>query len=251
MAGGSGGAKADRPREFNPVEDPIEARKLIKEGSRNLAPAMIWAKEQKYVINTALSVYDEPERILYASIPPDIGADAFIAQLDGLGSRDCFFSVSLARANIFFRARLLGFDAGGFKFQAPETIFKVQRRRDMRLFIPFGRVVRIELTDPTFPEQKLSKKIFDISARGLSFIVTDAEAPLFPAGALLKSMFFSIGSRKIVCDGEVRHTRAQPANSAQPGHKVGVSFTRIGAGDQGWIAAYVFEESRKIIAKFM
>ena len=111
----------------------------------------------------------------------------------------------------------------------------------MRLLIPFGRVVHIELQDPSFPGQKLSKKIYDISAGGLSFIVTDNGAPLFPAGIQLKSIFFSIGSRKIIADGEVRHTRAQPAESAQPGHKVGVIFTRIGAGDQAWIAAYVFE----------
>jgi hypothetical protein len=243
--------KAERPREFNPVDDPVEARKLLKEGFRSLAPVMIWGKEQKLVINTMLSVYHEPERIMYVSIPADIDPDAFRKELEKLGSLDCFFSVSLSRANIFFKAKLLGHDAGGFKFAAPEAIFKVQRRKDMRLFVPFGRVIRVEMSDPTFPDQKLSKKIFDISAGGLSFIASENEAPLFPAGAMLKSMFFSIGSRKIICDGEVRHVRQQPSDSAQPGYKVGVLFTRIGQGDQGWIAAYVFEESRKIISKFM
>lgn len=243
--------KAGRPREFNPVDDPAEARKLIKEGSRRLAPAMIWAKEQKHVINTMLSVYHEQERVLYASIPSDIDPDGFRQELEKLGSLDCFFSVLLSRANIFFKAKLLGHDAGGFRFAAPEAIFKVQRRKDLRLFVPFGRVMRIEMSDPTYPDQKLSKKVFDISAGGLSFVVSEAETPLFPAGALIKSMFFSIGSRRIICDGEVRHIRQQPSDSAQPGYKVGVLFSRIGQGDQGWIAAYVFEESRKIISKFM
>jgi hypothetical protein len=241
----------DRSREFKPVDDPAEARKLLKEASRNLAPAMIWAKEQKHVVSTQMSVYQEQERVLYASIPSDVDPDGFRKQLDALGSHDCFFSVSLARANIFFKAKLLGHDAGGFRFSAPDLVYKVQRRKDARLFVPFGRVIRVEMSDPTFPDQKLSKKIFDISAGGLSFVVSDSEAPLFPAGVRLKSMFFSIGSRKIIADGEVRHIRPQPPDSANPGHKVGVLFTRIGQGDQQWISAFVFEESRKLVSKIL
>lgn len=248
---GGPGAKDERPREFQPVEDPAEARKFLKEGSRNLASAMIWTPSQKHVVYTQMSVYDEASRMLYAMIPADVDPDWFSSQLDELKTHDCYFSVSLARANIFFKAKHLGHDAGGFKFQAPEAVFKVQRRKDMRLLVPFGRVIRLEMSDPTFPDQKMSRKIFDISAGGLSFIVSDDEAPLFPSGAKLKSMFFSIGSRKIICDGEVRHVRAQPADSAHPGHKVGVLFTRIGSGDQQWISAFVFEESRKLVTKFM
>ena len=212
---------------------------------------MVWTKEQKHVINTQLSVLHEDEKILYVSIPAETDPAAFMAQLETLGSHDCFFSVSLTRANIFFKSKCLGFDDGGFRFQAPTALFKVQRRKDMRLLIPFGRTIRVEMPDPTFPDQKLSKKIFDISAGGLSFIVTDNETPLFHAGAMLKNMFFSIGSRKITVDGEVRHIRAQAADSANPGHKVGVLFTRISPGDAQWIAAFVFEESRKILSNFM
>jgi hypothetical protein len=245
------GSSSEKPREFQPVEDPAEARKLLKEGSRTLASVMIWSKEQKHVLNTQLSVLHEAEKILYVSIPAEIEPDQFMDQLTALGSLDCFFSVSLTRANVFFKAKYLGHDDGGFRFEAPSALYKVQRRKDMRLFIPFGRVVKVELQDPTFPEQKLSKKIFDISAGGLSFVATEAEAPLFQQGSLLKNMFFSIGSRKITVDGEVRHVRAQAPDSANPGHKIGVLFTRISSGDAQWIAAYVFEESRKIISNFM
>ncbi len=212
---------------------------------------MVWTKEQKHVINTQLSVLHEEEKILYVSIPAETAPKEFLAQLEALGSHDCFFSVSLTRANIFFKAKCIDYDDGGFRFEMPVAIFKVQRRKDMRLLIPFGRTIRVELQDPTFPEQKLSKKIFDISSGGLSFIASDSEAPLFPSGALLKGMFFSIGSRKINVDGEVRHLRAQAADSANPGHKVGVLFTRISPGDAQWIAAFVFEESRKILSNFM
>lgn len=212
---------------------------------------MVWTKEQKYVINTQLSVLLEAEKILYVAIPAETTPKQFMEQLEELGSHDCFFSVSLTRANIFFKAKCVGYDDGGFRFEAPAALFKVQRRKDMRLLIPFGRTIRVEMADPTFPEQKLSKKIFDISSGGLSFIASDSESPLFPSGALLKNMFFSIGSRKITVDGEVRHLRAQASDSAHPGHKVGVLFTRISPGDVQWIAAFVFEESRKILSNFM
>ena len=212
---------------------------------------MIWTKEQKHVINTQLLVFHEQEKILCAAIPPETDPDWFKDQLNALGSQDCFFSVSLSRANIFFKARYAGHDTGGLRFEEPTAIYKVQRRKDMRLLIPFGRVIRVEIPDPTFPDQRISKKIFDISAGGLSFIVTDNETPLFPASSILKNMYFSIGSRKITVDAEVRHLRPQPSDSANPGHKVGVLFTRISAGDQQWISAFVFEESRKVISNFM
>ena len=246
-----GSPSGERPREFQPVNDPAEARKLLKEGSRTLASVMIWSKEQKFVIHTQLSVFHEQEKILYASIPAETNPDAFMEQLNTVGSQDCFFSVSLIRANILFRAKCLGYDDGGLRFETPATVFKVQRRKDMRLFVPFGRVIRVEILDPCFPEQKLSKKIFDISAGGLSFIANETEALLFHAGAMLKGISFGIGSRKLTVDAEVRHLRPQPLDSAQPGHKVGVIFTRISPGDQQWIAAFVFEESRKIMANFL
>lgn len=224
---------------------------LLKEGFRTVASAMIWTKEQKRVVTTQLSVFHEMDKQFYAAIPAEVDPDWFLDQLRGMKSNDCFFSVSLSRANIFFKAPCLGHDDGGFKFGAPAAIYKVQRRKDMRLMIPFGRVVRVEIPDPVYVNQKLSKKIFDISAGGLSFVVEDSEVALFQAGSIVQGMVFSIGSRRITVDAEVRHIKAQPGDSSNPGFKVGVLFTRIGGGDANWIAAYVFEESRKILSKFM
>jgi hypothetical protein len=240
-----------KPREFEPIEDPVEARKLLKEGSRLNASASIWTKEQKLSINTSLSVFDEADQVLYAATPREIDPAWFMDQLVAIGSHDCFFSVSLSRANIFFKARYLGHDAAGFRFRTPDAVFKVQRRKDMRLLIPFGHTVRVEMQDPSFPEQKLSKKIFDISASGLSFIVSDTEGPVFQTGVILKNIVFSIGSRRIVTDAEVRHAKSQAADSSHPGVKVGVLFKNIRPSDSQWIAAYVFEESRKIMIRFM
>lgn len=241
----------EKPREFQPVEDPAEARKFLREGAKTFASAMIWSKEQKYVLHSHLNVYAESEQILYAWIPKDIDPAQLMDQLIEVGSKECYFSVSLSRANLFFKATYLDFDEGGFKFRAPTQVFKVQRRKDMRFPIPDGIVLRAEIQDPLFPDQLLSKKIIDISASGLAFNVTEAEASIFPTGLTLKNVTFTIRGRKILVDAEVRHARAQPVDSRISGFKVGILFKHLREADSQWIASYVFEEGRKYFSKFM
>jgi hypothetical protein len=242
---------SDKPREFLPVKDPVEAIQLLKESARTLASAMIWTKNQSQVISTTITVYDRESEMLYAATPTDTDVNQFMEGIANLDSSECFFSVSLARANIFFRARYLGHDSAGFRFRKPESVFKVQRRKDMRVLIPFGHVIRLEMQDPTFPEQRLIKKIYDISASGLAFIANDSEEALFHVGLIIKALTFSIGTRKISLDAEVRHVRVLPPDSGTPGTKVGVLFKNIKPADNQWIAAYVFEESRKFITKYV
>jgi hypothetical protein len=237
--------------EFLPVKDPAEARKLLKEAVRTLAPATIWTKEQKSVLTSSIRQIDESGKLIYAWVPTGTNPADFVAELNVLGSHDCFFSIALPRANVLFRATCIGYDSGGFRFKAPEKIFKVQRRRDARVLIPFGHVIRIDMPDPLFPEQRLSKKIFDISASGMSFIVTAEEAAAFQTGGKIMDAFFSIRSRKIRIDAEVRHLRPQPEGSTETGVKVGIQFKRIDSGDSGWIAAYVFEQSRNTMMRIL
>jgi hypothetical protein len=235
----------ETPREFKPIKDPEEAFALLNESAHSRASAMIWTKGQTQVITTTILTYSRKEQYMHAAVPKEVDASKFAEVLAKSGSQECFFSVSLSRANIFFKARYLGHDEEGFRFDGPEIVFKVQRRKDMRVQIPSESAMRLEMQDPTFPEQKLVKKVYDISASGLAFIANVTEEALFPKGIVLKSLTFTIGTRKISVDAEVRHVRELPPSSGTTGTQVGVLFLNMRPADNQWVAAYVFEETRK------
>jgi hypothetical protein len=243
------GKDSPQPREFQPVKDAQEAHKLLREAVRSIASTMIWTKEQKHVLATNLRVFDEREKKLYARIPSGTDPEWFVGELDKMGSRECFFSVSLAKANVFFKAACGGVFDEGLQFSLPERLYKVQRRKQARFMVPFGRVMKVELADPLFPAGKLSKKIFDISSGGLAFIVDEEEGAAFQVGLLIEGMNFLVRGRRIKAEAEVRHLKTMARDSATPGVKVGVMFKAIDPGDAQWIDAYVFEESRKYFTK--
>jgi hypothetical protein len=241
----------DKTRDFQPVSDPAEAKKMLKEAARTQASAMIWSKEQRIVVNSHIAIFDELDKIIYAWIPKTLDPMKFMDDLAKIGSAECFFSVSLNRANIFFKSNYLGHDRGGLRFRPPDMIYKVQRRKDLRFTIPDTISLKVEVLDPLYPEARFTKRVLDISASGLAFITAPEYAPMFQVGLTIGEISFTIRGRKIQVPAEVRHTKVMPEGSRYPGVKVGVLFKGIGAGDSQWIASYVFEESRKYLSRFL
>lgn len=224
---------------------------MLSEGAKGFCSAMIWTKDQTHVINSHLSLFNEDDRAFYCWKPKDFKPAEFMDWMARQGEKDCFFSVSLSRANIFFRAAFVGFDNGGLKFRMPEKIFKVQRRKDLRFGIPDGYVLRVDFSDPLFPENLLSKKVIDISAGGCAFLVAFEESIIFQPGVVLKNLALEIRGREIKVEAEVRHIAEFKDGRRSGLVKIGVQFRGIRPGDAQAIASYVFEESRRHYAKFI
>jgi len=212
---------------------------------------MAWTKDQKHVLKTHMGVWLEKDRTFYIGCPRDVSPALFMDDLARLGEKDVFFSVSLARANIFFRAAFIGYDDGGLCFREPDKIYKVQRRKDLRFTIQEGHVLRVSFQDPLFPESELSKKAADISAGGIAMYFTEEEKVMFHPGMVMRAVTFTIQGRKIVCDAEVKHVRAIDEGKKGGGIRIGVEFVAIKAGDAQHIAQWVFEESRKYYTRFL
>jgi hypothetical protein len=242
------------PREFQPVETVEEGLKLLKEGVKTLSSAMIWTKDQGEVISSHLSVFSDSTNSFYCWIPKSLDAKKFVDEVATLPTKDCFFSVSLLKANIFFRAELMGFDSAGLHFKFPFKIFKVQRRGDVRLPIPAHMTMKVEFKDPLFPEKTTVKKVIDLSATGMAFIVLDEDAVLFPKGRTLNDFSFSVRNKKFTIRAEisnVRKLRSPTGEMTAAGYAVGVKFLELRPGEHQHIAGYVFEESRKYFSKFL
>lgn len=245
-ADGPTGEKALTARDFQPVKDPQEALELLRESAKSLASALAWTRNQESVMSTYFMVFSEVDKLLYAWIPKDVDPKAFAESVARTGENACYFSVSLAKASIFFKALFAGYDDGGFKFRIPDHVFKVQRRKDMRYTVPEGYFMKVEFDDPLLEGQKISRKVIDLSAGGLALWISDLEDALFPAGTILKNLTFTINKHTVKCDGEVRHLRELPGDALNPrGFKVGISFQKLLPADAQFISKFVFDETRR------
>jgi len=235
--------------DFELIEDLAESERVLLESSKGFCSTMVWTKEKENVLKTHVTLYNPKEKLLYIWIPKGMDMDAFMRDVEQAG-REAYFSISLAWANIFFRTKFLTTDVTGLCFARPERIYKIQRRKDLRFRIPDDQKTHVQVTHPSAPDQPLTRQIFDISASGLSFVISRVEEAAFTSGLILKGVAFQVGEKKIVVDGEVRHLRPIEG-SVNDALKVGVSFKNIKAGDAQKIASYVFEESRRFFLRIV
>jgi hypothetical protein len=233
-------------KEFLPVKDPADARHLIQEAATTLSAAMVWTTQQREVFHSHLTAYDEKEKKIRVWIPKEVNPAEFAKNMAERHSKQCYFSISLLRANIFFQAEFLGWDRAGMSFREPAKVFKVQRRADVRLPLGESRMLKVIFGDPALEGDVLTKRVLDLSASGMSFVISDKEEALFHPGLELKRLSFSLNSRAISCTAEVRSMNVLPIGAKPPGVRVGIRFKTLRAADQQFIAAYVFEETRKL-----
>lgn len=243
--------KEKRPPEFAPVTERKEAISLLKEAAKTLAPVTIWAKDQELTLRSHVSHYGASESLLYVQIPSETEPRKFSQDLKKRGLVELYFSVSLARANIFFKADFYDFDPAGFRFSLPEKVFKVQRRNEFRHQIPDGYLLRVEFSDPLFAEQRASKKVIDISAGGLAFEVEEVEGPIYHPDLEIRDLNLTINGKRLSLNAKIKHNKAIPKGGRYKGVKVGVAFEKMREADSQLIATYVFEESRKYLTRFL
>lgn len=242
----------EAPREFELVKDKTEASRLLKEGARTAASVIIWTKEKEQVVHTNLSFFSDDKKLIYTWFPKEgFNPADFRRSVAASPDRECFFSVSLNRAIVFFKSTFHEITSDSLQFELPEKVFKVQRRASLRFPIPSGQILKLEYDDPEHPERRLSKKVLDISASGLSFIIPDEEAGLYKKEQELKNFVFILRTRVIHTDAEIKHVQILPSGGRQKGIRIGVHFEGIRPADSQLIAAYVFEESRKYYSKFI
>jgi hypothetical protein len=225
--------------EFRLVENPKDAEILLREGVKGHCATLIWTPEQDLIFNTRLSGLDLNGRSLTTRIPKE-------GEIHRLRGKDAFFRISLARASVFFKTAFAGVDSRGASFWYPEKIFKVQRRRHLRLPFPEEAGRMVTLLHPGERGIRVERIMLDVSAGGLSFLVSDNEAPAFASGIVLEKVSFSLKGRSFTTSAEIRHIQAMPGDPPRPGVKIGVQFRDLKAGDSDFIASYVLRRSPRL-----
>lgn len=238
------------PKEFELVSSNDEANRMIRDAVKSFAAAMLWTKDQSSVLKTQIMQINPDGTILSVHLPKEFDSKKFLKEVLATPDHSCYFSVSLLTANIFFKTRYIGVYDDSIQFQIPEKIYKVQRRKDLRIRIAATHKLKLEFDDPTDPFRRLEKAAFDLSAGGVSFLVSPGEEFAYPIGTALNNLSFSIQSKNIQVLSEVRHNQTIKLHGKNE-IKIGLRFVNLKASDSNAIASFVFEESRKYFVRYV
>ena len=213
---------------------------------------MIWTKDQKFVFNTNLIHVSSSTSALYIAVPKDFDETDFGAHLKK-GKTDCFFNVTHPRASFFFKAPSRGPDAFGYCFDLPESLYKLQRRSNMRYLIQSPYTMKVEFPNPLSgglsPGELVVRKIADLSAGGMSFFVSELDAPLFPKDMILGPMKFKVRLETVTVRGQVQNTRLVFDSSKENKMRVGIKFIDLKKADEHLISEFVMQENRKFLSR--
>ncbi len=224
---------------------------FLREAASGSCSAMIWTREKGRALQTYCTLFKSSDQTLQFHCPKDFDVAGLQQELQASPGACCFFSMSLPRANIFFEAEFLEAIPGALKFKLPVTLYKVQRRRDIRVPPPDGYLIKVELLESFFPDHCLQRKALDISVGGLSILVEEADLVYFTAGRVIPEIRFPLANRRISCAAEVRHASKLPSGGRYSGGKVGMLFIGMADADQRFIQDYVAEQQRKQFIVFM
>lgn len=97
--------------------------------------------------------------------------------------------------------------AGDIRIKIPEMIAQVDRRKDLRLFVENGINIELQFFKQNHGQkiatQQFKKGCFDISAGGLSFVISKTEKKFFKDGDIIKSIKLNLDNKDIELDSQI------------------------------------------------
>lgn len=127
----------------------------------------------------------------------------------------------------------------------PSFVAQVERRKWLRLRCADRSDLRLQFSKP-IPSPVPSKQFFakplqDLSAGGLSFLITRAEAKFFIAGEKIKNLEVIVKQEKLILVGQILRVQEPAATSPQKLLKVTVAFDSVQKKEQDFLSRFVFE----------
>lgn len=139
--------------------------------------------------------------------------------------------------------------SGDLTVSIPTMIAQIDRRKHLRLFIEENNPVYISFSKQTnFHQssiQHFNKACYDLSAGGLSFIISKLETKYFKTGDKITQVKLKLGEDIIVLDGEIVNIFNIEPNEVNKlnykGLKICIKYTRIKPEHQKQISDFVFK----------
>lgn len=188
--------------------------------------------------------FDEETADFHVLCSSEAENEALRAQLEKTGGKRCLFNVNMSQASLFFLSDVRGQDALGFRFAAPPKMFSAQRRKHMRLTIPLGYVLKVDVPDPLIQGGWITRKVQDLSEGGMSFQAGLHEDGEYAANSNV-ALRFTLKGNKISLQAVIRHARPLKTRDGQTVLKVGVEFIEPPQEARDQIARYIFDEQSR------
>lgn len=151
---------------------------------------------------------------------------------------------------VLFQSRVLKSDTNGdVVISIPNMIAHVDRRKHLRLFITNDVNVSIEFQKENHGQrittQQFDKKCFDVSAGGLSFIISRIEGRFFEIGDRIYAISLILDRRKTLVNAEVVNILDVEPDDRNgliyKGQKVCLRYVEPSANQQSVINEFVFK----------
>ncbi len=230
---------------YQEIKSSLEIEKYIQQSIKTLAPIYLWTSDNKKPIRVSFFNKGTKTDILHVFVPNQINLNEFENRMD------CYFNVSLAHANLYFKSPCIKVTEEGLEFKLPKKTLKLQRRKNFRLPIPDDMDLIIQFQDPTSPTVFIHRNMIDLSEKGMSFLIHPTEKEKFYQNLKLKKIHFLLNKHPIHCSGTVMHIKSLATAERFSGVKIGIKFDPINNADQNKIAFFISEMTKNYFAELL
>lgn len=255
--GGTAEKNPGKPRFFE-VRDETTVVKILDAAYDSRAPVVIWLKDQSIKFDSRIVQHARHLKLLSFYFPASVPEPRFLETIHAQKRPEFFATFQVEGINFFLRGDFYSkTDKNAFQAPIPHSIFKLQRRANLRITLKREQAPRVTFFDPQkyfrvsqpiSDKDLLAFRILDVSAGGISFAIRPEEKGRFHAEQKLKDLRFRIKGIDISVDAIVRHVVDTVNDQGKHVAKVGVKFSGLKAPQEKAIVQFVLEESRKIFS---
>jgi c-di-GMP-binding flagellar brake protein YcgR len=233
-------ATLPKPPATSIVSDGLEIRQLLTRACEGQTAASLKIRGSENVLRSKL-IHSDPVRDgVQLSFTGTLTPESFMEELGKHESKECMILVYLqGRSIIGFNAEPSEVLKDRLIFKAPERLFKIQRRKDVRFQIPTGYEYTIEMESVEQKGVRISKRLLEISESGLSH----REAGLFRVGLHIQRCVIQMNNQKIDVSLSICNQAPFDRGPKGAGHKIGAVFDSIKEDDRKYLAQFIYSHA--------
>jgi c-di-GMP-binding flagellar brake protein YcgR len=236
---------------FEPAK-PEETVPLLQSAVLRKSKLQCWSSGQAHSYTSRIVKVNESSGLKSISVSKEFpGGDEFEGALVREAQEEIHFSLHLPTDIIFFKGELRRGESGTFTARVKEPIYKVQRRRSLRLPIPAVAAVAVKFRLASDAAKSYQAQLLNLSEGGLSIMSgVDGLFKLLQKDVKLAQIEFAIGGMEIAAAGIVRHSmEISTGSTVKDRFRFGIEFTALDPKLRDRLARYVLEESAKFLGR--
>lgn len=245
-----------KPLNFFEIKDEAVIAKLFEVSVKIKNKFTLWLKDQEIKFESPISFYFQRRRRLSLDFPQSMTANKLLTALEKQGSNQILGSFQIQTTHFFFKTDFVTATPGHkFEITTPKTIFKLQRRANLRIEFSRRQAPKLTVMDPALKlrptktiddSMLLSYRVIDISAGGLGIAAPIEDEQKLAAGTKLHDMRFKLRGMELIADGMIRFAAKKMSDQDKPMLRIGIQFSQLKPEFERHIAKFVLDESRTL-----